>query len=147
MGLVDVEQFVGGVIYGLIEKNDIPQIQQCLKNTEDVKVEVNKIVNEMATGTFEAIMAGIKDLAALIQELPTDLKDCENIQDDMNKISNWGQKFITPTGLAKLVENVMANWSTIQKDIGDINADISNSKYYEAGQVTADTIIIATGKI
>ena len=54
---------------------------------------------------------------------------------------------ITPSGLTKIVENVMANWSNIQKDIGDINADVQQEKYMEAGEVTADAVILALGKI
>ena len=147
LGVVDVEQFVAGVINGLIQKDDLPEIQKCLANTETVTAEVNKIVNEMSVGSLTAIIQGIKDAAALIQELPTDLKDCENIQDDVTKITNWGSQVISPTGLAKIFENVMANWANIQSDIGNINSDLQNSQYEQAGEATADVVILAMGKI
>ena len=147
LGVMDVEAFVGGLIEGLIQKDDLPEIQECMKNTETVATEVNKIVNEMSAGTFDAIIQGVKDIAALIQQLPTDLKDCENIQGDVAKITKWGQQFISPTGLGHIIENVMANWSSIQQDIGAIQAHINGSQYEMAGESTADVIILAAGKI
>merc|ERR1711998_468418 len=147
LGVNDVEEFVMGLMEGLIQKDSLPEIQKCMKNTSTVATEVNKIVNEMSAGTMQAIIQGVKDLATLIQELPTDLKDCENIQDDVSKITKWGQQFISPTGLGHIVENVMANWSSIQQDIGAIQAHIKGSQYEMAGESTADVIILAAGKI
>ena len=147
LGVMDVEAFVGGLIEGLVQKDDLPEIQECMKNGTTVATEVNKIVNEMSVGSLEAIIQGVKDLATLIQQLPTDLKDCENIQGDVAKITKWGQQFISPTGLGHLVENVMANWSSIQQDIGAIQAHIKGSQYEMAGESTADVIILAAGQI
>ena len=41
----------------------------------------------------------------------------------------------------------MANWSKIQSDIGNINADVQQAKYEEAGEATADAVVLAMGKI
>merc|ERR1719230_1178780 len=120
-----VEEYLAGVIYGLIEKDDLPEMQKCLKNTETVAVEVKKIVNEMAKGDMQDIIQGVQDAMKLVQELPEDLTDCKDIQGDVTKIENWGKQFITPSGLTHVVENIMANWSTIQGDIGTINTDMS----------------------
>merc|ERR1712238_362527 len=131
LGVMDAEMFVAGLIEGLIQKDDLPEIKKCMTNTETVSVEVTRIVNEMSAGTMAAILEGVKDIYALINELPTDLKDCENIQGDITKV----------------VENVMANWSGVQADIAAINSNIQSSKYEAAGESTADVIILAAGKI
>merc|ERR1711967_72900 len=111
-----------------------------MKNADTVAVEVKKIVSEMSAGTLDAIIKGVQDLSTLIQELPTDLSDCDNIQGDVTKIEKWAEQFVSPTGLTKIVENVMANWSSIQ-------TDIQGSKYKDAGEQTADIITLAAGKI
>ena len=147
LGVMDAEMFVAGLIEGLIQKDDLPEIKKCMTNTETVSVEVTRIVNEMSAGTMAAILEGVKDIYALINELPTDLKDCENIQGDITKVTNWAAQFLTPTGLTKVVENVMANWSGVQADIAAINSNIQSSKYEAAGESTADVIILAAGKI
>ena len=112
-----------------------------------MQVEVNKIIEELQKGDLTDIVQAIKDAIALIQELPTDLQDCQTIQDDVTKIENWAKQAVTPTGLTKIVGNVMANWAAIQKDIGDITTDVSEEKYLEAGEVTADVVVLAMGKI
>ena len=147
VGVPDAEAFLGGLIYGLIEKDDLPEIQKCMKNTDVVAAEVKKIVTEMSAGTLDAIIKGVQDLATLIQQMPEDLSDCENIQGDVTKIEKWAEQFVTPTGLGKIVENVMANWSSIQTDIATIQTDIQGSKYKDAGEQTADIITLAAGKI
>lgn len=147
MDITAVEKYLSGIIYGMIEKDDLPEMQKCLKNTEVVATEVKAIISEVSKGDMADIVKGVQDAIKLVQELPTDLSDCKNIQGDVTKITNWGKQFITPSGLTHIVENVMANWSNIQTDIGTINTDIQGSKYEEAGEMTADVVILALGKI
>ena len=147
ISVTGVEEFLGGVIEGLIQKDDLPELQKCLKNTEVVQVEVSKIIAEIQKGDLTDIVQAVKDAIQLIQELPTDLQDCQTIQDDVAKIEKWAQQAVTPSGLTKIVENVMANWSAIQKDIGEINTDVQEEKYLEAGEATADVVVLAMGKI
>ena len=54
---------------------------------------------------------------------------------------------MTPEGEMKIVENVMANWGTIQTDIGTINSDMQSDQYTEAGETAADVVILALGHI
>ena len=89
MTVVNAEQFVAGVIEGLIQKDDLPELQKCLSNTETVQTEVTKIVNELSKGDLTDVIQGVKDAIALISELPEDLVDCKDIQDDVTKITNW----------------------------------------------------------
>ena len=147
MSVVNVEEFLGGVIEGLINKDDLPELQKCLKNTTTVQVEVNQIVEELSKGDLTDVIKGIQDAITLIQELPTDLVDCKDIQGDVTKIQKWAEQVISPSGLTKIVENVMANWTAIQTDIGTINSDVQQSKYEEAGEATADAVVLAMGKI
>ena len=142
-----VQEFVAGVVDGLINKDDLPEIQKCMTNTKTVSTEVMAIANEIAKGDMADVIKGVTDAIKLIQELPADLKDCQNLQGDLTKIENWGKQFITPSGLEKVVQNVMSNWSTIQTDIGTINTDLSGAKYMDAGEMTADVVILALGKI
>ena len=54
---------------------------------------------------------------------------------------------MTPEGEIKIAENVMANWATIQSDIGTINSDMQEEHYVEAGETAADVVILALGKL
>ena len=142
-----VQLFAGGLVDGLIMKDNLPELQKCLGDVKTVAPDVQKIVNELAKGDLSDVIAGIKDAVALIQALPTDFKQCENVQDDLTKLKTWGNEFITPEGEIKIAENVMANWANIQTDIGTINSDMQSEQYVEAGETAADVVIIALGKL
>ena len=116
------EQFIAGVVDGLIHKDDLPEITKCFDQVPGVVTDVKKIVNEISKGDFPDVMKGVTDAIALVQKLPTDLADCKDIQGDLTKIENWGKKIISdPT---KVAENVMANWSKIQGDIKTIKSTL-----------------------
>merc|ERR1712070_311757 len=142
-----VEEFIAGMIEGMIQKDDLPELQKCLKNTDVVATQVENIVNEIAKGDLPDVIKAVEDALALIQALPTDLEECENIQDDVQKIKAWGENFITPSGAEKIIANVMANWSKIQANIGTIVTDMQSQKEMEAGLLAADTVILALGRI
>ena len=139
--------FAAGLIDGLVMKDNLPEMQKCLGEVKKVAPEVQNIVNELSKGDLTDVIKGIKDAVALVQELPTDLDDCKNVQDDLTKLKQWSNEFITPEGEMKIVENVMANWGTIQTDIGTINSDMQSDQYTEAGETAADVVILALGHI
>merc|ERR1719353_2676359 len=147
MDLNGIQLFAGGMIDGLIMKDNLPEMQKCLVDAKPIATEVQKIVNEMAKGDLSDVIAAIKDAVALVQSLPTEFKECENVQDDLTKIKTWAATFATAEGEVKIVENVMSNWSTIQSDIGTINSDMQSEQYVEAGETAADVVILALGRI
>ena len=75
------------------------------------------------------------------------MSECKGIQDDVTKITAWVSQFATPSGIAHVAENVLANWSGIQQDIGTIVADVQNDKFEDAGEETGDILELALGKI
>merc|ERR1719231_1997279 len=120
MDITAVEEYLAGVIYGMIEKDDLPEMQKCLKNTETVAAEVKAIVNEVAKGDLADVIKGVQDAVKLIQELPTDLSDCKDIQGDVQKIKTWGDELLSPgLDLLNITLNVFAvtevSWELLDK--------------------------------
>merc|ERR1711998_87011 len=139
------EEFIAGVVDGLIHKDDLPELKKCFEQVPVVLTSVKKIANEISKGDMPDILKGVTDAIALVQQLPTDLADCKDIQGDLKKIETWGQGIISdPT---KIAQNVMANWSAIQADVKTVNDDMQTSKYEDAGEKTADIVVLALGKI
>ena len=142
-----LQLFAGGLVDGLVMKDNLPELQKCLGDVKTLEPEVVKIANEFAKGDLTDVIAAVKDTIALVKELPTDLQDCKNVQDDLTKLKTWQQEFMTPEGEVKIAENVMANWATIQADIGTINQDFQEEHFVEAGETAADVVILALGKL
>ena len=90
------EEFLGGIIYGLIQKDDLKNIETCLKDADTVEQEINEAVTDFMKGDLNDILAGITVLGKLIQELPQDLGDCEAMQSDVARIEKWATIFTDP---------------------------------------------------
>mmetsp|Transcript_15846 Transcript_15846/g.24379 ORF Transcript_15846/g.24379 Transcript_15846/m.24379 type:complete len:144 (+) Transcript_15846:39-470(+) len=121
-----VEEFVAGIIYGLVQDDDLTEIEACLKDGAKLEDEVAKAVNEIMQGDLPDIIQGIQDLGVVIQELPADLDTCKNIQGDLDRIKAWASIFSDPKVLVPTVtKNVIANFSNITMDIQMTNEDIS----------------------
>ena len=147
MDLASIQLFGAGLVEGLIMKDNLPEMQKCLGDAEAIAPEVQKIANELAKGDMSDIVQGIKDAIDLVKKIPTEYDECKNVQDDLTKLKKWQDEFTSASGEAKIVENVMMNWSTIQSDIGTINQDMQQGQYVEAGDTAADVVILALGKI
>ena len=145
--LKGVEEFIAGFIDKLVNKQDLPELQKCLKDTDKVTLEVNEIINDFMKGDMADIIKGVEEAITLVKELPTDLAECKDIQGDVTKITAWISQFATPSGLAHIAENVLANWSGIQTDIGTIVTDVQTDKFMDAGEETGDILELALGKI
>ena len=50
-------------------------------------------------GTIESIIEGIFEIGKVIVQLPTDLKNCTAMGDDLEKLEDWAEIFIHPKEL------------------------------------------------
>ena len=148
MDVNDVEQFVAGLIYGLIQKDDLTKIQTCLKDASGLETEIEQAVADFSKGDITDIMAGVELVGKIIQELPTDLGDCQAMQDDINRIEAWAQIFSDPTKLVQtLLTNVVAHFSQISADASATVTAFKSADYYHAGDDISDLLVQALGPV
>ena len=148
MNIEGAEDFVGGLIYGLIAKDDLPEIQKCLKNSEALEAEITNAISDFSKGDLQDIIKGVQEIGQIIKELPGDLDDCQNIQDDVTKIETWAKQFANPVTLVtKLTQNLLAHWGAVSKEITQTETDYNTEKYYECGEDVADIVVLSLGKI
>ena len=147
--LQQVEELLGGMIYGLIQKDDLKYIETCLTDSDHVVEEVNEAIADIMKEDVQDIIAGVQVLATLAAELPQDFQDCEDMQQDAKKISDWALGLAAdPAKTAAMVAtNVIKNFSGILDDINKSSSDISSGDYYTAGQDIADVVILTVGTI
>ena len=148
MDIEGAEEFVGGLIYGLIQKDDLPEIQKCLKNAETLEMEITNALSDFSKGDIEDMIKAVQEFGQIVKELPDDLNDCKNIEDDIAKIEAWGEIFLNPVALVQtLTKNLLANWKQVSADITKVTTDYNAAKYYDAGEDVADTLVLAVGPI
>ena len=148
MDIEGAEQFVAGMIYGLIQKDDLPEIEKCLKNGETLEMEITNAISDFSKGDIQDMIKAVQELGQIVKELPQDLDDCKSMDDDIKKIENWAKIFENPVTLVStLTKNLLANWKDVSADISKATADYNAAKYYDAGEDVADTIVLAVGPI
>ena len=72
----NAEDLIAGVIYGLIQKDDLKYLETCLTDSDTVAEEVNEAVEDFMKGDIESIIKGVETIGTLLTQLPADLKDC-----------------------------------------------------------------------
>ena len=144
----DVEQFVAGVVFGLIQKDDLAQIQTCLKDAQGLETEIEEVIGDFSKGDLTDILKGVELVGKVIQELPADLGDCEGMKADVARIEAWAAIFSNPTKLVQtLLTNVVANFPKVSADATSIVSDFKAAKYYNSGDDIADLLVVALGPV
>ena len=54
-----VEEFVGGLMFGLINKDDLPEIQKCLSNAEGLETEITEAVQDFEKKDIGDVIKGV----------------------------------------------------------------------------------------
>jgi hypothetical protein len=72
-GVDSVVQVVAGLMQGIIQKDDLKEIQQCLTNAQTLETEVLKAAADFSEGSITGIISGIKEIGTVVFQLPGDL--------------------------------------------------------------------------
>ena len=141
--LTGVEEFVAGVVEGFVNKNDLNEIKACLTDADTLEGEIEAIVKDLETLNINNIVDAVKKIVTLVQQIPGDLKNCEGIQGDLSKITNWASHI----DVTKIPTNVIEHLSPIMKDVQTITTDFQSNNYLDAGEQVADIAIEVLGPV
>ena len=143
-----VEQFMAGLIEGLIQEDDLSKIQTCFTDATGVEHKMMEAIGDFMKKDLEDIIKGVKVVGEIVQEMPTDMADCKSMSSDIARIEAWAQIFKQPKALVELmVKNVIANFNPIVTDIESTAADIGSGDCMKAGQDIADIMVLTLGKV
>ena len=151
MDALSVEEFVAGMLYGFVQKDDLAELEKCITNLPILEQEVEEAIADFEKGDLSDILKGVEVAGKIIQQLPEDLKDCENIQDDLKRLEAYAQIFTDPTKLAETVfKNFVAHDKAVLADIEDLTEEVKDGSpkaYYQAGDDVADVVVQLLGPV
>lgn len=143
-----VVDFMDGLVFGLLQKEDLPEIQACIQHAPDIAKQISTAVEDFEKADFADIIKGISAIGAIVQNLPEDFKDCEGMDGDLKRIEAWGKIFENPSQLIMtLTTNVVAHFNQISGDVTKISTDFSSSQYKSAGEDIADIMVLSVGPV
>ena len=145
---VDVVNFMDGLVFGLTQREDLPEIQTCLQHAPEIATQLTQAISDFEKKDFASIIKAIGEIGAIIEGFPEDFKDCESMQGDIKRIETWGEIFKHPTQLiATLTANVVQHFSDITGDINKVTTDFSGKEYKNAGEDIADILVLSLGPV
>ena len=148
IGPADVENFLAGIIEGLIGENDLPEIKKCLNDSSAIEKQLAEAIADFEKGDISDIIKGIQIIGGILQNLNHTLGDCQGMQDDIARIEKWAQIFENPQKLVQtLVQNVISNLSAIEADISKVQKAWGSGDFFGLGQDIADILVLAIGKV
>lgn len=131
---------------GIIQKDDLSEIQACLTNAESLQTEIAAAVHDFSQGGVENYIDAVKQIGKIVQQLPTDLSSCQNIQGDLTKLEQWAAIFGHPVELAeRLASNVFSHFKEIEGDVTTALSDWDSAKYFDFGDQVGSAVVVAVG--
>lgn len=124
----------------------MPEIKTCIKDQTGITNELQVIINECKQGFSIPIALDVGHrIGVLVSELPTDLRDCVSLNDDMAKITAWTSGLINDP--KRVFANVVKNWDDLITRFKNVPQDFKQGAFEAAGKETADILIDLLGKI
>ena len=124
ISVLNVKQFVSGLIYGITGDNVQAEVEKCLQNGDVIAKDIQTAFNDFKKGDLADIVIGAAAIARIVQELPADLSQCESISNVVGDLIAWAEVFKNP---ATAVEVGTFNAFLHTKEcIGDTNAAVAN---------------------
>ena len=140
------EEFISGLLWGLIKDNHLDEIQACLKDAETIVEDVVKVVKDVGEGSWTSAAGDVKDIAHMFPKMFLSSGDCSNMLKDVQAIEKWATR-----GWLVLAEDVAKDMlfhrKKIEADVHEIGNDWNAGEYYHSGMATADLLTVSLGPV
>lgn len=139
-----VIEVLAGFTQAVIQKDDLAEMRTCAKDADLLVGDVENLIHDVTTLTFSGFFDAVVTTGRILGETPFVFRDCESLQDDLNKIKAQAAVF---TNIGELTERITKNYvwhySEIMDDIHTANADATAGDYYGFGQGIGSAVFVA----
>ena len=122
--VLQIEQFVAGLIDGLVNKQDLPELQVCMKDAENLSDDIVTLIADLKQKDLSGIVSALQVVIDILNKMDQDLSDCKATLPEIDEIKNFLAQFKNPFVLVKTVsKNLFAHFPEIIKDIDTATQD------------------------
>ena len=108
------ELFAAGLVNRLLDVNDLPQLETCLKATDGATTKIANVMDHFRVLDINNIIKGVEECIGIVMGLPEELKACKVLGHDGDRITEWAGIFLNPLKLvADITDNIARNISSI----------------------------------
>merc|ERR1712166_337573 len=143
-----VEDFVNGLLTGLVQDDNLNNVKLCLTDVKAVETGMATAIADFSKGDIKDIIAGAVAMGKLLNNVEADISDCKGMKDDAARIKKWAAIFNDPSQLlSTIVGNAAANMSGLKSDIGDIPKEVTGIDFKDLGMDIADILVKTIGLV
>jgi hypothetical protein len=130
-----VPDYIAGWVYGMTGDNHLTELESCFNSSHDLAEEAHSALADIKSGDW---FKGIAAVRKIVNEFPTTVTTCKNMDDDLARIQAWANIFTEPEHLFKEAsKNYLLHRKTIHDDIASEQAHWAAGQYFNAGIDTA----------
>merc|ERR1712166_908262 len=142
----ELEQFLGGLFFGLLQDDHLDKIKLCLTDAKSVETEMLEAVADIQKKDLMDMIKATKIIGTIVTQVHGDITDCKGMDADAKRIEKWAAIFKNPTELAQRVfANGMSNRGGLMNDIAEVKTDVSTKNLKDLGLTVADIITKTVG--
>lgn len=141
-----LEEVVTGILKGAIDAEGFTDINSCIKDAETVFADAKIAVNDFKKKDVASVIAGIKEVAELLQVVKSGMSDCTSMKADWDKLAKMISVFDSPTSFAYHVgKDLIVNGAQIFTEIETAVSDYESGNWgdfgFQIGEAAAKTIL------
>lgn len=144
IGLNDTVAVLAGFMSVVIQKDNLAEMRTCAQDTDKISGDVENLIADIESLSFTGFFKAIETFGKISGEAPYILRDCENLQDDINTLKEQTKIF---TDLGELTQRITKNYiwhyTEIMTALNEANVDANSGNYYGFGENIADAVFIA----
>lgn len=125
--------------------NQLTEIEACADGLKSEEAALQAVIADFKKGDIGDIIAGAKALISVLGNAKSDLKKCESLDGDIQKIGAWGSNVIKNP--KSIIQNILANGGDIIKEVPASVSDFNSQNYDQAGKDVEKVVIDMFGKV
>lgn len=141
-------ELMAGVIYGVIEKNDLMEIEYCMQDADEFVSDILLGIHMMEKMDFVDLINGGILLVSTAAEIPNYLHQCAQMGPDLKEFEEWASVVKQPKQLEATIEqNLKRHLPQLTLDLAKVKKDVSNGEWFTAGEQLGEMLDILVGPI
>lgn len=131
---IALEKIVGGVLRGALHAEGFDDINHCIADAEHVFGDAEAAYVDFKKGGADNVIAGVKELADLLNTVKAGMQDCSNLKADWDKLAAMVKVLNSPTAFAYHVgKDLLVNGQDIFKEVETAVTDYENANWDDFG--------------
>lgn len=133
---LNIVRIVEGVLYGIL-KDAVPEgsLDTCISDGQQIESTIIDAVTNLEKATFDGIKTGLNEIGSAVKLMPSMLKDCTSVQNDIQILAKMAEIFSHPLSLIWQVgKSLIVNGSDIFDKISQAITAYKNGQYFDFGK-------------